>query len=230
MISLCVPSYNRFEMVLQCFEKIHKDRRIDEIIISDDCSTDGSYEHLSNHFKYDSKVKIHRNESNFDCYFNKRKAVELASNNWVILGDSDNVFGLDYLDRIFDYTWDKDYILTPDFAYPKFDFRAYSGLTVNRKNVAEYIDKPLFETMLNASNFFINKKTYLEVWDGSIDPVTSDSIYFTSKWLEGGKSIFVVPDLCYFHRVHPQSHYQNNVARTPIGFHEQILQKLRELK
>ena len=99
-LSFCVTTYNRFNLTIQSFEKILDDERVSEIVISDDCSTDGSYEKLVDFFKGNEKVKIFRNERNVDCYVNKRIAIELATNKWCILGDSDNVFTKDYLDKI----------------------------------------------------------------------------------------------------------------------------------
>jgi glycosyltransferase involved in cell wall biosynthesis len=229
-ISLCIPNYNRVDMLLESFEKVYSDDRISEIIVSDDHSDGEVYYELESLFKLMPKVKMFRNDVNQDCYKNKHTAIELATNDWVILLDSDNIIGLDYLDKLSAIpVWDDMLIYAPCFAAPNFDFRPYAGMVVRRGNVSEYIDKPMFETMLNAANFFVNRKRYLSIWDGRVDPVTSDSIFFTYKWLEDDNVIYVVDGLEYFHRVHEGSHYKNNVARTPNGFHESILNKLRQL-
>ena len=179
------------------------------------------------------KVKLYRNIKNQDCYRNKQIAISFTDNetDGCILLDSDNKIDTDYLDKIYSIPdWDINTIYTPSFAYPTFDFRDYEGLVITKENVSDYIDKPMFETMLNAANYFVNPFMYLEVWDGSKDPVTSDSIFQCFNWLLDGKSIYVVPGLTYQHKIHEGSHYKNNVTRTPQGFHESILQKLRELK
>ncbi len=230
MISLCIPTYNRFEMVIECFEQVLHDYRVSEVVISDDASTDDSFEKLCDYFKHEPKVKLFRNEVNLDCFANKKRAVELASNDWLMLIDSDNIVGVDYLDVIFDYDWCDNVIYTPSFAAPHFNFEAYSGLMVTRNHVAEWVDKPMFEVMLNAANFFVHRQSYLDVWTNEIDPVTSDSIWFAYNWLKDYKAIFVTPHLTYTHRVHSGSHYQNNCNRTPDGFHQSVLNKLRELK
>lgn len=217
-------------MVIECFEKVLHSDFISEIIIVDDASKDSSYSLLLNHFKYESKVKVYQNLFNLDCYFNKKRAVELATNEWVAIIDSDNVIDEIYLAAIFDSKWDEKTILAPTFAYPTFDYRQFEGLTISKENVADYMEEPMFETALNTFNFFINRNEYLKVWDGSINPVTSDSIYFNYCWLKAGNKIHFTKDLQYFHAVHSGSHYQNKNHLTPIGFHQSILNNLRELK
>ena len=229
-ISICIPSYNRVEMTLESFAKVYDDERVSEIVIVDDASDWGIFTELKNEVEKYPKVKLYRNLTNQDCFRNKMTAVSYATNDWCVLLDSDNVIGVDYLDKIFAIQkWDSETIYTPDFAEPNFNFTAFSGMAFIKENIAEFIDKPMFETMLNASNYFLNKTEWLRVWDGSTDPVTSDSIYTVYNWLAAGNVIEVVDGLRYFHRVHSGSHYQNNKDRTPHGFHEEILTKIKQL-
>lgn len=229
-VSLCIPTYNRVDMTIRAFLKVIDDPRIDEVIIVDDSSDLPIYHDLQKALFEFPKVKLYRNVLNQDCYFNKRTAISFAKNDYCILLDSDNIISTVYLNKIFEYEWQEKVIFTPEFALPHFDFRAYSGLTFNRTNIAEYIDKPMFEVMCNAANYFVNKMEYLKVFDEKTNPVTSDSIYMVLNWLKNDGSIFVVPGLQYIHTVHKGSHYQNNVNRTPHGFHQNILQGLRNMK
>jgi len=228
-ISLCIPTWNRFEMVFESFEQVADDWRIDEIVILDDASDMDIFKQVISRSDNYSNVFVLRNEKNLDCYRNKMESIKMANNDWAIILDSDNIITKEYIDKLYSvYEWDSKTIYTPDFAAPVFDFRHFSGLLVTKENVSAWIDEPMFETMLNACNYFVNTSEYLKVFDESIDPVTSDSIYFCYKWLEAGNRIQVVEGLKYFHRVHNGSHYKNNVARTPNGFHESILNKLRQ--
>jgi hypothetical protein len=229
-IGICIPTFERPDMTIEAFVKVHDDPRVKSILINDDSSEWGSYERLQRNVEPFKKVKLCRNFFNIDCAENKMRSIWLSDSDWNVLLDSDNIIDTNYLDRIFEYEWRPDIILTPDFAAPNFDFRAYAGLLITKENVVEYLDKPMFETMLNANNFFVNREKYLEVYgDDKTDPVTSDSIYFCYKWLAAGNKIQVVKGLNYFHRVH-RGHYQTNVHRTAPGFHESVLQKLRELR
>ena len=229
-ISVCYTTFKRTDLLFESVKPFLNDQRVSEIIISDDSSPLHIYSELCGFFQGMPKVKLNRNEKNLDCYFNKREAVSRATNDYVLILDSDNLFSVDFIDKLYGQTWSPERILQPSFAKPHFDFRKFNSLLANRKNVAKYAHDSTFTTMLNACNFFVNRDRYLEVWDGSVDPVTSDSIYFNYKWLEAGNSIYVTPGLEYEHTMSSDSHYKLNNKRTPAGFHNEIIRKLKQLK
>ena len=228
MISLCLTNHNRTQMLYESFEQVLNDDRISEIVISDDCSDPAIYQDIVWKFLGHSKVKVYRNEKNIDCYKNKKRAVELATNDWVILFDSDNILTTKYIDAIGIYENPK-VLYQPCFARPHFDFRPFQGEAITKHNVKRFADNVKFQTMLNAMNYFVNRNEFLMVWDGHIDPVTSDSLFQNYNWLKAGNTIVVREGMEYDHRVHAGSHYQNNVKRTPMGFHNELLSKLKRL-
>ena len=229
-LSICIPTYERYEMLLNSFDKVLKDDRVGEIIICDDASSIENYEDVYNAVKWIQKVKLFRNDRNLDCYANKRMAISKASNEFCILLDSDNIIDKSYIDKIYQEDWVVDTILTPEWAMPHFDFRQHSGITVTKYNVASMMKQGMFQTMLNAANYFVSRDRYLEIWDELANPVTSDSIFMAYRWLANGGKIKIVEGLRYSHTVHAGSHYQNNVKRTPIGFHEEVVNNIMELK
>lgn len=231
-ISVCLTTYNRSETTIKAFEQVLDDERVSEIVIVDDTSDIGFYTSLK--FMVDrinnGKIKLYRNEVNLDCYLNKREAVGKATSQYLILLDSDNILTKKYIDKVYKMPWFNSVILQPSFAKPHFDFSKYSGMVFYKDNVNIYIEDGVFQTMLNACNYFVNKNEYLKVFDDTINPVTSDSIYQAYNWLKNGGGIEVVRDLEYDHPISHDSHYKANVKRTPQGFHEEVLQKLRELR
>ena len=98
MITLAITNWNRDLMTFDSFIGVYEDPLINEIVIVDDCSHEYYYNNLHNKCKDLDKVKLHRNSKNLGCYHNKRKAVELSNNDWVILFDSDNKMTSQYLD------------------------------------------------------------------------------------------------------------------------------------
>jgi len=237
-ISICLTNFNRDRLLFEAVSNVLMDDRVDEIVISDDASDPKIYQSVLWQFKEFAKVKIFQNQKNVDCYQNKALSLSKASNDWCILFDSDNVISKGYIDRIEGLTeggLNDNTIYTPSFAMPHFDFTNVAGVNITKANIGGLIINDRVQTMLNAANYFVNRHKWLEIFDLDTDPVTSDSIYMAYRWLKAGYSIYVVPDLSYQHRVNnhgteESSHYGKNVRRTPHGFHQNIVDKLKAMR
>lgn len=236
-ISACFTTYQRTSLLYEAVTPFLSDERVNEIIISDDHSEERITAEIQKRYADNHKVKVHRNPKNLDCYHNKAKSIELATNEWVLILDSDNIFSRGFVDRI-ENLWvaglNEKHIYQPEWAQPHFDFRYLSGKTIHRTNVAELVDDPekgsTTGTLLNAMNYFVNRSEYLRIFDPTMNPVTSDSIYQNYRWLNAGNWIYVVPDLWYGHRVHENSHYRQNIRNTPLGLNDSIIEKLKQMR
>jgi glycosyltransferase involved in cell wall biosynthesis len=229
-ITVAIPTHCRSEMLSESFQHVLGDPRVREIVISDDCSQDGSFERIVAQYTGYPKVQIHRNKKNIDCYRNKRQAVELATSAWVVLFDDDNVIKPDYLDTLFRLpVWDPKTIYCPDWAMPHFNYTAFAGHQVDRRSVGRFMAASNYRTALNTANYFVNRAVYLETWDGSKDPVTADSMFHAYNHLVKGGRIIVVAGLRYLHRIHEGSHYKKNLKRTG-DFGRRIELMLRSLR
>lgn len=229
-ITVSITTWNRFKETLESFVDIANDDRVSEIVIVDDCSEFPIFKQLETAAAFCDKVKLYRNGINYDCYMNKHHAVSFSSNPWTIIWDSDNVLTRSYIDKLYAIEkWEPDTFYQPAWAQPLFDFREYAGMTFTKHNVAEYLDKPMFSTMLNAMNYFVNRDRYLQVWQSDINPHTADSILQNYNHLRNDGKIYVVPDMFYNHVVHDGSHYKNNVHKTG-NLYSEIETKLRFLK
>lgn len=228
-ISICIPTYNRYEMTIEAFSKVIDRPEISEIVIVDDCSTDDSLQRLIEYAKGFYKVKVYKNPENLDCYRNKARAVQFSSNNWCILLDSDNIIDTNYLDAIYSIPeWHPNVVFCPTLAKPHFDYREFTNILVSKENLHTYIENVTFQTALNTANYFVNKNTYLKAFDDTVNPHTSDSIYMAYRFLEQGNGLIFLEGLEYEHRVHDGSHYKQNNSKTG-NFHKEVLDKLRVL-
>ena len=214
MVTLAITTYNRMEMTANSFAKIAHDDRISEIVIVDDHSTDQIFEVLGELVLDNPKVKLYRNEKNLGCYHNKRRAVELSTNEWVILFDSDNQIDSSYLDAIV-FEKNPKHIYAPDFAKPHFDYRHFAGAKITWDKIKHYSHQKRFDCLINTCNFMVNREEYLRVFDQEmIEPWTADTLYFNYCWLKAGNTIHVVEGMQYDHLVHDGSHYQEHVRKT----------------
>lgn len=207
MISLCITTHNRYDMLLESFDKVLGDPRISEIVIVDDASKPEIIRLLAGMLStplYADRVRFHINQENLGMSRNKARAVELASNPWCIIFDSDNVIDSSYLDAIPPFL-DPETIYCPDFAKPKFDYRHFANLTISSDNVSTFVKKPMADCFLNTCNYLVSRNEYLRVYQYNPDMKGTDTIWFNYVWLRAGNSFHVVEDMTYFHRVHPGS-------------------------
>lgn len=215
-------------MTVNSFSKVLNDPRINEIVIVDDASDDIIYKKLQRLTQH-PKIKLFRNQQNKGCYFNKQQAVKEASNEWVILFDSDNTLTKEYLDALFSVEWRVNTIYAPEFARPVFDYRHFSGCWIDKTNACTFIGQKMFDCMINTCNYFVNKQEYLRIFDSHIEPWTADTIYQNYNWMKAGNSIHVLKGMQYEHLIHDQSHYKKYHHKTGNLFRE-IEKRIKMLK
>lgn len=204
-LSLAITSFNRYEMTVESFAQVIDDPRIDDIVILDDCSTDGSFEKLVEHFKGNEKVRVIRQAQNRGMSINKLHAILYAHHSWVIILDSDNIIEPGYLDALEKMPFDEYTILCPVFAKPQFDFRKFSGKTFDLSSAPKAMADDSFNMAMNCCNYVVNKAHYKNAHDHQYGHVATDTVWFNYNWLKYGGKFHFVPGMEYFHRVHPGS-------------------------
>lgn len=200
---------------MESFAQVLDDDRISEIVIVDDCSTDEIYAQVLASVFDMPKVRLYRNQQNLGMSLNKKRAVELAKNEWCILFDSDNVIGPDYLtsipfspeiyNQLSFVRLNPKMIFCPSFAKPQFNYHAFTGWYIDRDNASTFLQKPMAEPVLNTCNYLINREEYLKVYEHNPEMKGTDTIWFNYLWLKAGNSFYVVPGMEYYHRVHEGS-------------------------
>lgn len=205
-LTLAITNWNRYELLLESFAQVINDDRISEVLILDDCSDLVYWNKIKDLPLYNPKVRVIRQAQNRGMAVNKRDAVAYAKTDWVILFDSDNIIGPDYLDAI---PPDPLHIAIylPDFAKPNFDFKKYDGLWFDKEDAAKLIKEDDFNMMLNCCNYVVNRDEYLKVFQEDKTVKASDTITFAYHWLKAGNMFKVVPGMEYYHRVHKDSGY-----------------------
>ena len=91
--SICIPVYNMVDTVRLSIESVlHQTCGDWELIIVDDCSTDGTWEILSNSYGGHPKISLHRNEKNLKQWGNLNRCLELVSGEWIGLLPADDTY------------------------------------------------------------------------------------------------------------------------------------------
>lgn len=91
ILSICIPTYNRKERVLSCIQNILSyDKNDLEIVVCDNCSTDGTWEELTK--IKDERLHCYRNEENYGASYNFPKVISFSTGKYgMLLNDRDNI-------------------------------------------------------------------------------------------------------------------------------------------
>jgi glycosyltransferase involved in cell wall biosynthesis len=213
-LTLAITVYNRWKFLLESFANVIDDDRIDEILIMDDCSADEYWKKIQGLPKFNPKIKVVRQLQNRGMSVNKRDAIFNSKNEWVIIFDSDNVIGKDYLDALGKHSLtghQSSIIFCPDFARPNFDYRKYKDEFWGAQSIKGFLCQTEMSCFLNTCNYVVNRERYLQVWQENKEVISSDTIWFNYLWLKSNGCFIVTEGMNYHHRVHSGSGFLQDV-------------------
>lgn len=130
MISIIVPNYNHYNFLPQRLDTIFNQTFQDfEVILLDDCSTDGSWDYLKTFENHPKVSHCIRNETNSGSPFKQwQKGMELAKYEWIWIAESDDFSDLCFLEKNFEFLEDSVSIVfckskeVDQFGQPYFGF------------------------------------------------------------------------------------------------------------
>lgn len=92
-ISIITATYNSEEYVLETYESIKNQTNTDwEWIVTDDCSTDGTWSALLSIASQDSKVRVFRNEVNSGAAIARNNSLDHIKGDYIAFIDSDDLW------------------------------------------------------------------------------------------------------------------------------------------
>lgn len=114
-LSICIPSYNGIQYIGILLDSLTKcaDSGF-EIVVSDDCSTDGTWEYLKEYSKRDPRVRVFQNDLNLGMDRNFARSVELASGRFIWLCGQDDLIEPEGIKAVIDII---NYDEPPDFLH-----------------------------------------------------------------------------------------------------------------
>ena len=108
-ISVVMTTYNGEKYIKEQLDSILSQTLLPkEIVVVDDCSTDGTWSILNDYAKKCSIVKITRNENNLGAHQNFRKAFSLSSCDIIAPSDQDDIWMKNKLEVLCDILVEKD--------------------------------------------------------------------------------------------------------------------------
>ena len=94
LVSVLITTFNRKEMLKRAIDQVLKqDYSNIEVIVADDCSTDGTEEMVRSRYEDEKRLIYHRNEINVGPQLNAKNAVyDLAKGDFCLILNDDNYF------------------------------------------------------------------------------------------------------------------------------------------
>lgn len=220
LISLCIPTKNRWNFLKVNIPNYLENPFIDEIVICDENGDDAKL--INETYKDNEKIKVYSNDKILGAFLNKRKVVSLAKNDFVCLMDSDNFAPLSYFEAWNTYIQTnglkENIVYCPSRTIPQpnhqgFDYRSIIG-SYNFEDCKKNFNNVTFNTMLNTGNYIFSKKLYMESkpdesHQGLVSSCKALDVLFQNYLLftKGNGVITIVPDMEYNHIVHDGSYY-----------------------
>jgi glycosyltransferase involved in cell wall biosynthesis len=230
-ISVAIPFFNNTRFLNQLLDSISIDKKVSEIVISDDHSSEDEYSKLCELVdkREDTRIRLFRNNENKGCFGNKVMSVSHCSNDWVARIDSDDYLYPCYWDAIFNLeSLDIKTVYSPSFGREAIDLRHFDSIVVSKENVQKALSLPRSNFYFNNGNSFFHRETYLDVINPliGINPMSADELFFSYNWLKAGGKRLTVKGMEYFHREHPDSFWWSQHRENP----EKLASITKELK
>ncbi len=218
-LTVAIPTYSRWAFLRTLLPKLLEYRWVKHIIVSDDGGGDAMAiwsESWGNH----EKLSVHINDKRLGIFGNKRRCLELAKTEWVLLLDSDNEYtteSFEFLERATTsglLEWSSRVIYAAG-GMRRLEARTVSrplehfgDLEISRSNWESICKISGSSELLNDGNFLI----HVSALEHIPKDVPHDRYYAADMiaWLDllinnGGWTYKVLKGLSYIHNVHNDS-------------------------
>ncbi|EMP3073215.1 glycosyltransferase [Vibrio alginolyticus] len=140
LVSVYITTYNRIGLLKRAVDSVRSQTYQNiEIIIVDDCSTDGTRDYLTSLCQEDKRVKFIFNDINSGACVSRNKAIEASSGFYITGLDDDDYFERNRVEEFVDF-WpnrEKEVI----FLFSNFTTLEVNGRLVKRKKSKRIVSK-----------------------------------------------------------------------------------------
>lgn len=143
LVSIVTPNYNCQKYIAETIESVLKQTYTNwEMLIVDDCSTDGSYETALEYSKKDTRIKVFRNENNLGAAVSRNKALDVANGEYIAFLDSDDLWLPEKLEKQIKFMQDNGC----DFSFTEYDLIDENGKSLGKR--AKVVKKLTYSKLL----------------------------------------------------------------------------------
>lgn len=237
-ISIIIPTYNRKNQLKECIDSILEQTYTNfEILIIDDCSTDGTQEFIKENYS-DNRIIYIKNEKNSGAGYSRSNGYKKSTGDYIIFCDDDDYYiDNNYFSKAVKVLKNEEISLVVSNSYVHFEKEnRYVLNKINFDNmipVEKFLEKFQFEYMKPNSTFTtIFKKQILEKADFCEMKMVNDCSIYLRGLISGGR-VYVNENIIGIYRIHSKNITFNIKADFLIdNLNEKkyIYQKIKEKK
>ena len=139
-VSVVVRAYNVEKYILECLESLCNQTLKDiEILVCDDCSTDGTLDIVKSVAEKDSRVKILAKDKNQGTLLNRKSGVDAATGEYVMFLDGDDYYSAEACEKAYNAIKEQN---TDILQFGTNVFAEKDGFEDFIKGVKEYLKYP----------------------------------------------------------------------------------------
>lgn len=131
LVSIITPTWNCAKFICETIRSIQSQTYKNwELIISDDCSTDGTREVIKPYMDEDSRIKYICNERNSGAAITRNNALKVAHGRWIAFLDSDDLWLPEKLEKQVAFMAENEYA---------FSYHEYTEMTEDGLDLGVYV-------------------------------------------------------------------------------------------
>lgn len=131
LVSIITPTWNCARFICETIRSIQAQTYENwELIISDDCSTDGTHEVIEPYLQKDNRIKYICNEKNSGAAITRNNALRVAKGKWIAFLDSDDLWLPEKLEKQVAFMAENGYA---------FSYHEYTEMSEDGRDLGVYV-------------------------------------------------------------------------------------------
>jgi len=227
LVSIIMTSFNSEKYIRKAIESIIEQTYTDwELLIADDCSTDGTRE-VINSFD-DHRIRSYHNDTNIHYLRTRTKLVSFVKGDFITFQDADDLSLANRLESLIN-EFKKDSALAMCGSFVQYIDEQGNKIPINDKKPTAYVE---IKQQIKHRNIYTGPTIMVktEIWNsvGGYRDYFSGLGYedydLTSRIIEKHKSI-IIPEELYQYRQHRESTSKKDLLYNPFKYHGHFLIK-----
>ena len=202
-ISLIMSVYNGEDYLSEAIDSVLNQTFEDfELIIINDCSTDGTSEILSEYAKADARVKVHTNEVNLRLPSSLNKAISYAQGKYVARMDADDICLPDRLEKQYKFMEEKPNVALSSCRFMTLKNGVISSGGCGGKNDTESVKALLLVTNPILHPGIIAKTEVIRSLGYDKNFTCTEDLELWTRFVSEGYDVEIMPEYLMIYRLH----------------------------